>query len=391
MRPVGNEAGLSMVLGLLLGWSMVAMRADGLSIDCVSSALQDLGEDELGLGVLTGPEACRRLDEAGAVWHRPTLVSGLQDPMAATAAWQLSALEVWGAGRPVLLCSDDNAMAVVALRESGERHYELEPLETVWGFGSPLIGEWAVDCLNEIVDEVSHCLKTRPTRIVLTGLDPDAGVLEDLHFRFGRRFDLWISSEPMLHGSASLEGGVDGFLGRRSGNFRRKLRQQQRRAADAGVRFEHFSPTTREDADRCFARIVSVEQRSWKGLGRCGMDSPDALRFYAAMLRRLAALGRARIGFARAEDADIGFIFGGVTGSIYRGQQFSFDHDWSPFSIGNLLQFEQVSWCCEEGITRYDLGPLLGPRMAYKTHWAETELPIIACELHAVGSSGPSV
>ncbi len=191
----------------------------------------------------------------------------------------------------------------------------------------------------------------------------------------------------MLHGAASLEGGIDGFLGRRSGNFRRKLRQQQRRAADAGVRFEHFSPTTREDADRCFARMVSVEQRSWKGLGRCGMDSPDALRFYAAMLRRLAALGRARIGFAQAADADIGFIFGGVTGSIYRGQQFSFDHDWAPFSIGNLLQFEQVSRCCEEGVTRYDLGPLLGPRMAYKIHWAERQLRLVTCELKAITGS----
>lgn len=361
------------------------MRADGLSIDRFSGALQHLDENELGTSVLTGLEACKQLDEAGAAWHRPTLVGGLQDPMAATAAWQLSAHEVWGAGRPVLLRADAEAMAVLALKEVGGRKYELQPLETVWGFGSPLIGEWSVDCLNELVDEVSHCRKTRPTRIVLTGLDPDAGALDDLHFRFGRRFDLWVSSEPMLLCAASLEGGVDGFLGRRSSNFRRKLRQQQRRAADAGVRVEHFSPTTRDEVDRCFARMVSVEQRSWKGLGRCGMDSPEALRFYAAMLRRLAMLGRVRIGFARAGDADIGFIFGGVTGSIYRGQQFSFDHDWAPFSIGNLLQFEQVVRLCEEGITRYGLGPLLGTRMAYKTHWAERQLSIIACELHAIG------
>jgi hypothetical protein len=54
-----------------------------------------------------------------------------------------------------------------------------------------------------------------------------------------------------------------------------------------------------------------------------------------------------------------------------------------------LLQFEQVVRLCEEGITRYDLGPLLGPKMAYKTHWAEIELPIIACELHAIESRRP--
>ena len=48
-------------------------------------------------------------------------------------------------------------------------------------------------------------------------------------------------------------------------------------------------------------------------------------------------------------------------------QQFSFDEDWRRHSIGNLLQYEQVKWLCEEGFAGYDMGPV----MDYKFHWTE--------------------
>lgn len=84
----------------------------------------------------------------------------------------------------------------------------------------------------------------------------------------------------------------------------------------------------------------------------------------------------ARIMFARHEDRDIGFIFGGRTGAFYRGQQFSYNHAWKHWSIGNLLQVEQVRWLCEEGVERYDMGPLDADAMRYKEHWTERRLPI---------------
>jgi CelD/BcsL family acetyltransferase involved in cellulose biosynthesis len=36
------------------------------------------------------------------------------------------------------------------------------------------------------------------------------------------------------------------------------------------------------------------------------------------------------------------------------------------------MQVEQVCWLAEEGITRYDLGPV----MDYKTHWTEQQFEI---------------
>ncbi|GHU30893.1 hypothetical protein AGMMS50256_18540 [Betaproteobacteria bacterium] len=103
------------------------------------------------------------------------------------------------------------------------------------------------------------------------------------------------------------------------------------------------------------------------------MAEPPAKQFYDVMLKRLTAAKEARVIFARQEDKDIGFIFGGLAGRIYRGQQFSYDDAWKNFSIGNLMQVEQIKWLCEDGVARYDMGPLNGPCMDYKSHWTEKE------------------
>ena len=100
------------------------------------------------------------------------------------------------------------------------------------------------------------------------------------------------------------------------------------------------------------------------------MAEPPSLQFYKAMLRRMAIAGTARVMFARdGEGRDIGFIFGGLAGTTYRGQQFSFVEQWRSASIGNLLQIEQIGWLCEEGVRRYDMGP----EMRYKHHWTERQ------------------
>jgi CelD/BcsL family acetyltransferase involved in cellulose biosynthesis len=117
--------------------------------------------------------------------------------------------------------------------------------------------------------------------------------------------------------------------------------------------------------------MISVELTSWKGVGRCGMAEPEPRKFYEIMMKMLAPAGDVRVIFATHNNRDIGFIFGGVSGDIYRGQQFSYDEEWRSSSIGNVLQMEQIAWACEEGVTRYDMGPIGGGDMSYKTHWTE--------------------
>lgn len=122
--------------------------------------------------------------------------------------------------------------------------------------------------------------------------------------------------------------------------------------------------------------MLAVEKQSWKGIGHCGMAEPPSSRFYSILLAALARTGDARVIFARHEDQDIGFIFGGMAGNIYRGQQFSFADSWRSFSIGNLLQQEKIRWLCEDGALRYDMGPISGPRMGYKSHWTESTVTL---------------
>ena len=117
--------------------------------------------------------------------------------------------------------------------------------------------------------------------------------------------------------------------------------------------------------------MLRVELTSWKGQGHCGMAEHPAREFYARMIRTLAQDGEARLIFARHEDNDIGFIFGGMAGKVYRGQQFSYAAAWKDWSVGNLMQVEKIAWLCEEGAERYDMGPVVGPRMDYKRHWTE--------------------
>ena len=58
----------------------------------------------------------------------------------------------------------------------------------------------------------------------------------------------------------------------------------------------------------------------------------------------------------RFENKVISFIFGGMAGSIYCGQQCSCDEGLGAGSIGNVMQAEQIKWLCEEGAARFDLG-----------------------------------
>jgi hypothetical protein len=82
--------------------------------------------------------------------------------------------------------------------------------------------------------------------------------------------------------------------------------------------------------------------------------------------------------FNSADDKDIGFVMGGIDGTNYRGQQFSFVHEWGRESIGNLLQWEQIRRLCAEGIQRYDMGSIL----EYKVRWTEIEIQTESIVLH---------
>jgi hypothetical protein len=239
----------------------------------------------------------------------------------------------------------------------------VEPVELAWGLASPLIGRDPVALVEEVVPVLAN---RRDWQLaILSGLTvagPQRRALEaTLPARWERR-----RGQPTVRHVASLEGGLDGFLARRSRDFRKSLRKAETRAAQQGLSFETVRATAGE-AHALYERIQVVELASWKSRDQVGIAQGPMRAFYGAMLPRLCELGQQRTIFARHGDRDVGYILGAVMAGEYRGLQFSYDDTLAELDIGNLLQLRQIAELCEAGVQRYDLGT----EMEYKRRWAE--------------------
>lgn len=305
-----------------------------------------------------------------AAWTKAALSTRQADPFCCAPTWQLSFHEAFSPSRRLII-KEDSPDSVILLAETifPPNEVYLTPIEAHWFFGCPLPGRRSVEYLSDMLGQFEEYYAS-PFTLVISGIRPGGAPAQRLIRFFGAKLDISLYGQGMQC-AASLAGGMDGFLSRRSGEHRHKLKKEARRARERGVYFERVRPDTPENAQKIYSRILLVESASWKGLNHCGMLETPVRQFYNIMLQRLSAAQNARIIFARYENQDIGFIFGGMAGKIYRGQQFSYNVEWKNFSIGNLLQVEQIHWLCEEGAGRYDMGPLDGDRMAYKQHWTE--------------------
>ena len=239
----------------------------------------------------------------------------------------------------------------------------IEPVELAWGLASPLIGRDAVGLVAEVVPLLAG---RRDWQLAifsgLTVTGPQRRALDaTLPVRWERR-----RGQPTIRHVASLDGGIDGFLSRRSRDLRKSLRKSIRAAQDAGMTFESVRASEPE-ANALYDRIQAIEARSWKSREGVGIHAGPMRAFYGSMLPRLCALGQQRTIFARMGEQDVGYILGAVMVGEYRGLQFSYDADLAAFGVGGLLQYHQVQELCDEGIARYDLGT----EMDYKRRWAE--------------------
>jgi hypothetical protein len=318
--------------------------------------------------------SCGPSREEYDAWLRAATSTNQADPYCCSPAWQLSFHEAFDPTRRLLIKVADNSLIAFAEDVSSRENPLITPIESGWLFGCPLLGENAPALFAEALEYFGRAYPHFPL-VAVSGIRPEGTLPRRLLRMFGDDFAIFLNSRG-VQCAASLEGGIDGFLSRRSAKHRSALRHSFRRAVNRGVHFERLAPADAGEAKAVYTRMLAVERASWKGINRCGMTEPPAERFYDIMLHRLAASGEAKVIFARHEDRDIGFIFGGMAGRVYRGQQFSYDHAWKDFSIGNLMQIEQIGRLCEEGAERYDMGPLDGPRMGYKAHWAEEKAAI---------------
>ncbi len=314
------------------------------------------------------------LDEAAA--SSPSV-----DPFCSATSWALSAREAFHpTSEPWLYESEvPGAGFFLGARDT---HPSLgrfvAPLESMWGLASPLLGP-DPEALCDELGTLAWARRSHWDTLWLSGLSRDGAAFRRLVRTFQGWTKLGLGPET-VRWEASLRGGWDGFLSRRSAGFRKKLRQALRRARRAGLTCEVLRPTDPDEARAAYARALAVEARSWKGREGTGIVESPMREFYAAMLPRLARAGTLWVLFARHEGRDRGFLLGGTVGpgagrgASFRGLQMSFDDDYRPLALGNVLQARAIQALAQAGVETYDLGT----DMDYKRRWAEPGLTTVA-------------
>lgn len=295
------------------------------------------------------------------------------DHFCSSADWILPAdSALMPAREPWLFRSDDGGGYLALSRGEHDAGWSyLQPLEAAWGLACPVVAADSVQLAAELVALLSGRQREWDL-LFLSGLPQGTPIFRALVGNLSRRYVLRLGAPARRH-QASLKGGVDGFLSRRTRNLRRTLRRAARRADRDGITIEPSHTTEIDRADPVYTRILDVESRSWKGHEGVGIDRGSMCDFYRLMNRRLVARGAQRLFFARHRGRDIGYILGGVLGDTYRGLQFSFDDDYRAYSLGALMQLRQIEELCAEGYATYDLGT----DIAYKERWGDHTLDTV--------------
>ncbi|MFT7580169.1 MAG: hypothetical protein ACI9MR_001836 [Myxococcota bacterium] len=289
------------------------------------------------------------------------------DHYCSSAAWVLPAQRAFSPDAPVLALRSDAGYAALAAGEAPSIGRYYAALESMWGLACPIVGPDPRALALAFFDAM-HRRRGDWDALWIGGLSRDALLFKALVSLFASTHSLrWGPTSGRY--AALLEGGYSAWLARRPSKFRANIRRTRRRVAERGVTF-HPLATEGLGADAIYARILAIEARSWKGLSESGITTGGMRTFYEEALRILVPDRRFRGLVAVLDGEDIGFVFGGILGTTFRGLQCSFDNRFRDLSLGNVLHAMMIESLCEEPITHYDLGS----EIAYKARWGEPGL-----------------
>ena len=295
------------------------------------------------------------------------------DGYCTSTAWALSAHEAFHPEQELFLFRSDTAWLTLARGYSEHIGRYLAPMEAMWGLASPIVG---VDPLDSTLQAITalESIDAEWDNLWLCGLDPNAPPFMLLARHFSERHAVFLGP-PTLRHVASLEGGFEGWLSRRSARFRANLRRALRKAESAGIQVEWHSDF-RDEAHRqaCVERALNIDDASWKGESDQGLRASEMADFYERMTARLASTGALRMIFLKLGDEDIAMGFGARSCDTLRGLQMSYVKRYAPYSPGNVLQAHFIQRIAAEGIHLYDLGTDIG----YKARWASPGLETAA-------------
>lgn len=301
-------------------------------------------------------------------WNGSLLRGQHTSPFLTSHAWQFAHLDAATEAAQVHI-HQEGGSALAFKVDLGNAMEAWDPLDG--GFGAcPLLGEHAVELLG---DRLAQAQRSHPDEINICGVDRGSPIERKLVATLGRRYEFsWRAGFTTR--AASLEGGLAGYLARRSAHLCKNLRRESRRATKVGIRFERVRPSTPSGARTHLRRMLDIERDTWKAVKSVNSITRER-SLNAALLARLSMSQDARLVYAKRGQDDIGFIFGGLAAGTYAGLHFCYREAWANYSIGNLLQVEKIRWLCEEGVERYDMGIAGDGRLAYKERWAEQSTP----------------
>ena len=293
------------------------------------------------------------------------------DQFCSSSSWVLSAFEAFAQGDANPWIFQDDVGYAALYRSYHERiGMFAQPLEASWCLASPFATIepelFAASLHRELVRR-----REEWDLLFLAGMSRHSLMYQSLIQHFSPQYFVGAGPATSRH-RASLKGGLDGYLSRRTSKFRANLRRLGRRSREQGVDVEYFSasePHASGEVDwlALYERMLAIEARSWKGELESGIQDEHMKVFYRAMIPRLAEREMLRALFLTRDGEDIAFIFGAVHQDLYRGLQVSFDNAHRHLSPGNLAQYLMIEWLCEHQVAWYDLGSELD----YKSMWAE--------------------
>lgn len=277
--------------------------------------------------------------------------------------WLQAAREVFGESIPedqLLIVEEDRTWVILADRSNDGVYL---PLEFYWLFANPLLGDPAKAW--QLLTRVAQTFLRPGELICLGGVRRDG----DLHqivssHTLSEKAPLGLIQEFPATDSLTINliDGVDAWLTRRSRKFQKSLRQAHR---PDDIEIEDARC---HDPDALFERVLSIQRDTAKWAGGDDIFQIEPYpRFYKAIMEKLSLRRELRILFARRQDQDLGYIFGGILGTVYRGLQMSYRSSAQPWAIGNLLQVENLKRCAEENIQTYDFGM----PAEYKLRWTD--------------------
>jgi len=294
------------------------------------------------------------------------------DQFCSSLDWILPAHEAFIPDHPLHLRRSSAGFVTLARGFNPRIGRYLQPLEASWCLACPFVGNDVGAVVGGFAESCETTLRDWDL-LYLSGIPQDSEIFRSVLRNFHERHRIGLGHKTRRY-VASLDGGLDGWMGRRSSKFRSNMRRADRARTDEGVTYEYLSTFEKDfDAEALYDRVLRVEEKSWKGKSGTGILDGGMNTFYRIMLPRLARRGNLRVLFARLDGQDIAYVFGGVFGDTYRGLQLSYDDDYGSLSPGNLVQYEIISRLCEEGTRWYDLGSELD----YKSRWAESRLETI--------------